>query len=234
MKNKDKLKKDAAAIGVSLNDDEAKKFEEYQNLLLEWNEKINLTAITKKEDVYLKHFYDSLTMNKIVDLSKVETMCDIGTGAGFPGLVIKIAFPNIKMTLVDALEKRIKFLNEVIKELGLTNIETVHARSEEYAKVNRNKFDITTARAVAHLSVLLEYAIPMTKVNGNFIAMKANVTDELDESKNALSKLFSKITGKIEFELPNENGQRTIIKIEKNKDNNLFPRKYAEIKKKRL
>ncbi len=221
-------------INIELTANQLKQLERYYELLVEWNEKINLTAITKKEDVYLKHFYDSLTMNKIVDLSKVETMCDIGTGAGFPGLVIKIAFPNIKMTLVDALEKRIKFLNEVIKELGLTNIETVHARSEEYAKVNRNKFDITTARAVAHLSVLLEYAIPMTKVNGNFIAMKANVTDELDESKNALSKLFSKITGKIEFELPNENGQRTIIKIEKNKDNNLFPRKYAEIKKKRL
>ena len=221
-------------INIELTTDQLKQLERYYELLVEWNEKINLTAITKKEDVYLKHFYDSLTMNKIVDLSKVETMCDIGTGAGFPGLVIKIVFPNIKMTLVDALEKRIKFLNEVIKELGLTNIETVHARSEEYAKVNRNKFDVTTARAVAHLSVLLEYAIPMTKVNGNFIAMKANVTDELDESKNALSKLFSKITGKIEFELPNENGQRTIIKIEKNKDNNLFPRKYAEIKKKRL
>ena len=221
-------------INIELTTDQLKQLERYYELLVEWNEKINLTAITKKEDVYLKHFYDSLTMNKIVDLSKVETMCDIGTGAGFPGLVIKIAFPNIKMTLVDALEKRIKFLNEVIKELGLTNIETVHARSEEYAKVNRNKFDITTARAVAHLSVLLEYAIPMTKVNGNFIAMKANVTEELEESKNALSKLFSKITGKIEFELPNDNGQRTIIKIEKNKDNNLFPRKYAEIKKKRL
>ena len=221
-------------INIELTTDQLKQLERYYELLVEWNEKINLTAITKKEDVYLKHFYDSLTMNKIVDLSKVETMCDIGTGAGFPGLVIKIAFPNIKMTLVDALEKRIKFLNEVIKELGLTNIETVHARSEEYAKVNRNKFDITTARAVAHLSVLLEYAIPMTKVNGNFIAMKANVTEELEESKNALIKLFSKITGKIEFELPNDNGQRTIIKIEKNKDNNLFPRKYAEIKKKRL
>ena len=221
-------------INIELTTDQLKQLERYYELLVEWNEKINLTAITKKEDVYLKHFYDSLTMNKIVDLSKIETMCDIGTGAGFPGLVIKIAFPNIKMTLVDALEKRIKFLNEVIKELGLTNIETVHARSEEYAKVNRNKFDITTARAVAHLSVLLEYAIPMTKVNGNFIAMKANVTEELEESKNALSKLFSKITGKIEFELPNDNGQRTIIKIEKNKDNNLFPRKYAEIKKKRL
>ena len=221
-------------INIELTTDQLKQLERYYELLVEWNEKINLTAITKKEDVYLKHFYDSLTMNKIVDLSKVETMCDIGTGAGFPGLVIKIAFPNIKMTLVDALEKRIKFLNEVIKELGLTNIETVHARSEEYAKVNRNKFDVTTARAVAHLSVLLEYAIPMTKINGNFIAMKANVTEELEESKNALSKLFSKITGKIEFELPNENGQRTIIKIEKNKDNNLFPRKYAEIKKKRL
>ena len=221
-------------INIELTENQLKQLERYYELLVEWNEKINLTAITKKEDVYLKHFYDSLTMNKIVDLAKVETMCDIGTGAGFPGLVIKIAFPNIKMTLVDALEKRIKFLNEVIKELGLTNIETVHARSEEYAKVNRNKFDITTARAVAHLSVLLEYAIPMTKVNGNFIAMKANVTEELEESKNALSKLFSKITGKIEFELPNDNGQRTIIKIEKNKDNNLFPRKYAEIKKKRL
>lgn len=221
-------------LNIDITKEQLTQLNKYYELLVEWNEKINLTAITEKEEVYLKHFYDSLTITKVIDLNSIETFCDIGTGAGFPGLVLKIMFPNLKVTLVDALEKRIKFLNIVIQELGLEKIETVHARSEEYALNNRNRFDVTSARAVAHLSTLLEYTIPMTKIDKYFIAMKANVDEELEESKNAQNKLFVDLIRKEEFELYNNNGKRTILLFKKNKDNKLFPRKYSEIKKKRL
>ena len=148
-------------IGIELDELKLANLERYFELLVEWNEKMNLTGITKKEDVYLKHFYDSLTLFKAIDLNKVETLCDIGTGAGFPGLVIKIAFPNIKVTLVDSLNKRINFLNEVIKELNLENIETISTRVEEYGVKNREIYDVVVARAVASLPVLLEYFISL-------------------------------------------------------------------------
>ena len=221
-------------INITLTDTMLEQLNKYYELLVEWNEKINLTAITEKEEVYLKHFYDSLTLSTIIDLTKEETLCDIGTGAGFPGLVLKIVFPNLKITLVDALEKRINFLNLVIKELGLKDIETVHQRSEEYAKVNRNRFDITTARAVANLSVLLEYAIPMTKENKYFIPLKANVTEELQNVDHALKELNTKLIDKKELVLPIEESTRTILKFQKISDNKKYPRRNSEIKKNRL
>lgn len=221
-------------INITLTDTMLEQLNKYYELLVEWNEKINLTSIIKKEDVYLKHFYDSLTITKVIDLTKEETLCDIGTGAGFPGLVLKIVFPNLKITLVDALEKRIKFLNLVIKELNLKDIETVHARSEEYAKTNRNKFDITTARAVANLSVLLEYAIPMTKENKYFIPLKANVQEELQNIDHALKELNTELVIKKELTLPIEESMRTILKFKKVSDNKKYPRKNSEIKKNRL
>ena len=221
-------------LNIVLTDTMLKQLNRYYELLVEWNEKINLTSITKKEDVYLKHFYDSLTIAKIIDLTKEETLCDIGTGAGFPGLVLKIVFPNLKITLVDALEKRINFLNLVIKELDLKDIETVHIRSEEYAKVNRNRFDITTARAVANLSVLLEYAIPMTKENKYFIPLKANVEEELQNVDHALKELKTELIDKKELTLPIEESTRTLLKFKKISDNKKYPRKNSEIKKNRL
>ena len=233
--NQNKFIEELKKINIELTDKKLNQLERYYELLVEWNEKINLTNITEKEQVYLKHFYDSLTLNKVIDLSKEKTLCDIGTGAGFPGLVLKIVFPDLKVTLVDSLNKRIEFLKLVIKELELDNIEVYHDRAEEFAKKNIEKFDIVTARAVAHMSILLEYSIPMVKINKYFIAMKANINEELEESSNALKLLDSKITKIEQFKLPIEESNRTIIKIEKSKSTNKkYPRKNSEIKKKML
>lgn len=221
-------------LGINLTNEQINNLNRYYELLVEYNKVMNLTGITEKEEVYLKHFYDSLTIVKEINLYDEDSLCDIGTGAGFPGLVLKIVFPNLKVTLLDSLNKRIEFLKTVINELNLKDIEAVHTRAEEYALKNRNKFDVTTARAVAHLSILLEYAIPLTKENKYFIALKANVTEELQEIDNALLKLNTSLTDKKEFNLPFENSKRTIIKFKKNKDNLKYPRKYSEIKKNRL
>lgn len=221
-------------LGINLTNEQINNLNRYYELLVEYNKVMNLTGITKKEEVYLKHFYDSLTIVKEVNLNEEKSLCDIGTGAGFPGLVLKIVFPNLKVTLLDSLNKRIEFLKTVINELNLKDIEAIHTRAEEYALQNRNKFDVTTARAVAHLSILLEYAIPLTKENKHFIALKANVTEELQEIDNALLKLNTSLLDKKEFNLPFENSKRTVIKFKKNKDNLKYPRKYSEIKKNRL
>lgn len=222
-------------LNININNEQLEKLNKYYELLIEWNNKINLTGIVEKEQVYLKHFYDSITLIKITDLNKCETLCDMGTGAGFPGLVLKILFPNLKITLLDSLNKRIDFLNLVIKKLELKDIETIHIRIEEYSKVNREKFDIVTARAVAPLPILLEYAMPMTKVSGYFIAMKANINNELEISKNAVNILSGNIDEVLEFNLPFENSKRTLIKIKKIKPTSgKYPRKNSEIKKKSL
>lgn len=227
---KEELKK----LNIELNDIQLNQLKKYYQLLIEYNKVMNLTNITEENQVYLKHFYDSLTIIKIIDLNTVNSLCDIGTGAGFPGMVLKIVFPNLKITLLDSLNKRISFLNKVIEELNLKDIETIHTRAEEYAKNNRNKFDITTARAVAHLSVLLEYSIPMTKENGYFIALKGNIEEEKTEISNALKILNSKIEDIVYFELPYNQGNRSLIKIKKEKDNIKYPRKNSDIKKSRL
>lgn len=219
-------------IGIELTEDQIKKFDEYYNLLVEWNEKINLTAITKKEDVYLKHFYDSLTLIKAIDLNKQIKVCDIGTGAGFPGLVLKICFPNLKVTLVDALEKRIKFLNLVIEKLDLKDINAIHSRAEDYARDFKEEYDLVTCRAVAKLNILNELCLPMVKINSYFIPMKANISDEIEESKSSLNKLNSKIDDIIEFKLPVEGSIRNLIKIKKiGKINSIYPRKFDKIKR---
>lgn len=222
-------------LNINVTNDQLAKLNKYYELLIEWNNKINLTGIVEKDQVYLKHFYDSITLIKIIDLNKYENLCDMGTGAGFPGLVLKILFPNLKITLLDSLNKRIDFLNIVIKELELKDIETIHTRIEEYSKINREKFDIVTARAVAPLPILLEYAIPMTKVSGFFIAMKANITDEIEISKNAINILSGNIDKLLEFNLPFENSKRTLIRIKKlKKTSGKYPRKNSEIKRKSL
>lgn len=222
-------------INILITDEQLNQLEQYYDLLIEWNQKINLTTIVIKEEVYLKHFYDSLTITKVVDLNKVETLCDIGTGAGFPGIVLKILFPHIKMVLIDSLNKRINFLNEVIKKLNLTGIEAVHIRAEEYSKKNREKFDIVTSRAVAKLNVLLEYAIPMLKVKGYFISYKGNITQEINETEKALKILNCKIVKIEQFILPKENSNRILIKIIKEKRNELkYPRETKEILNKPL
>lgn len=229
------FEKELLKLGITLDEIKIQQFETYFKLLVEWNEKINLTSIVNREDVYLKHFYDSATLTKMVDLTTIETLCDIGTGAGFPGIVIKILFPNIKVTLIDALDKRINFLNEVIRELNLKEIITVHARIEEYGIKNRNIYDVVTARAVASLPVLMEYTASLIKKGKYFIPMKANISQEISESKNATEQLHLKLIKKEEFLLPYEESNRTILLYIKEKDTpQRYPRKNAEIKKKPL
>ena len=195
---------------------------------------MNLTAITDIEAVYLKHFYDSLTIVKIIDLNKYNTLCDLGSGAGFPGIVLKIFFPNLNITLIDSLNKRINFLNVVINELDLKNIEAIHTRIEDYARLNKEKFDIVTARAVAPLNILLELGINLVKINNYFIAMKGNLDNE-PSYENALKNLNCIEENIIKFKLPIENSNRSLIKIKKeNKTNKKYPRKINEIKKNSL
>lgn len=222
-------------INIDINEEQINQLNKYYHLLIEYNKVMNLTGITEKKQVFLKHFYDSLTIQKIINLNEQETLCDIGTGAGFPGLVLKIVFPKLKITLVDSINKRIEFLKTVIKELGLKDIQVFHERAEEFAKKNIEKYDIVTSRAVAPLNILLEYSIPILKTNKYFISYKGNISREIIESKNAISKLDSKIEEIIEFKLPIEESQRTIIKIKKLKPTNKkYPRKYSEIKNKPL
>lgn len=233
--NQNKFIEELKKINIEITDKQLEQLEIYYELLIEYNKVMNLTGITEKDQVYLKHFYDSLTIAKIIDITKEETLCDVGTGAGFPGMVLKIIFPNLKVTLVDSLNKRIEFLKVVKEKLKLTNIEIIHSRIEDYAKDNREKFDIVTSRAVANLSILLEYAIPLVKVNKYFIAMKGNAKEEIEEGKNAFKVLNSYIEKSLEFKLPIENSQRNLIKIKKiSITNKKYPRKYSEIKKKKL
>lgn len=218
-------------IGINPTKEQLNQLEKYYELLVKWNEQFNLTAITEKQEVYLKHFFDSLTINSVIDLNKVTSLCDIGSGAGFPGLVLKIMFPNIKITLIDSLNKRVNFLNTVIKELGLKQIEAIHIRIEEYGKNNREKFDVVTARAVTQLPILLEYAIPITKINGYFIPLKGSI-DEIDTCINALKILNTHLLDKHEFYLPIENSKRIIYKFQKKQITSLkYPRKNSEIKR---
>ncbi len=222
-------------LNIDIDEEKLKKLENYYKLLIEWNEKINLTGITEKKDVYLKHFYDSLTLNKYINLKEINSLCDIGTGAGFPGIVLKIVFPNIHITLVDSLNKRIIFLKEVIKELELKNIEVYNERAEEYAKKVREKFDLVTCRAVARLPILLEYSIPLVKVGGVFAPLKASIDSELiniDKEEKILNIKLEKIN---RFYLPIENSERTIPVFKKLKETDKkYPRKYSDIKKKPL
>ena len=231
--NLDEFKSEVNKLGVPVTEKEINLLEKYYNLLIEYNEKINLTAITEKKDVYLKHFYDSLTLVKVIDFAKIESMCDIGTGAGFPGIVIKIFYPNIKLTLVDALNKRINFLDVVIKELSLENVTLIHARAEEYGKVHRECFDVVTARALSSFPILLEYSASLLKVHGHLIAMRG--LDDSSDGINALKVLNLKINNVLEFKLPFEESNRTLVDVVKlDKTPQKYPRRYAEIKKKTL
>ncbi len=186
--------------------------ERFYNKMIEWNKKINLTRITEKEEVYLKHYYDSLTLNKAIDLNRVETLCDVGTGAGFPGIVIKIFFPKIKITLIDSLQKRINYLNEIIKELNLKDIEAIHTRGEDF----KGKYEVVTSRAVANIEKLLNFTMHLVDENGIFIAMKGNIEEELNDKVRTIIEKKYIITDIINFNLPMEESKRSLIII-KNK-----------------
>lgn len=231
----EQFKKYLLELGINITEEQLLQLEKYYELLIEWNEKINLTGITKKEEVYLKHYYDCLNICRVINLKEIDTLCDVGTGAGFPGMVLKILFPNLKVTLVDSLQKRLNFLQIVKEELNLNDIEMIHARAEEYGSQNREIFDVVTARAVAPLNILIEYCVPLVKKNGYFIPLKANVFEELNDSENAIKKLDIMIEKLEEFDLPVENSHRSILLMKKiSKTNKIFPRKYSEIKKKPL
>ncbi len=199
-------------INITLSNEQLNKLDLFYKLLVEWNNRINLTRIIEEEDVYLKHFYDSLTLIKAIDLTKVNTLCDVGTGAGFPGIVLKIVFPNLKITLIDSLQKRVNYLNKIIKDLELTNIIAIHTRGEDY----KESFDVVTSRAVANIEKLVNYTMHLVNKNGVFIAMKGDIDKELTkEVEKKLNKKYS-IEKIIRFNLPKEESQRSLVII-KNK-----------------
>ena len=228
----EQFRKELENLNISLTEEQLHKLNVFYELLITWNEKINLTAITKQEEVYLKHFYDSLTLVKAIDLNRPLKVLDVGSGAGFPGIVLKIVFPNLQITLLDSLKKRIKYLNIVIQELELVGIETVCARSEEYTKFHREQYDLVVSRAVAHLKILSEITFASVKIGGFLIAMKGSLSQELEETQNIINQLNGKVSDLIEFNLPIEESKRTLVKIEKiGITNKKYPRRYSEIKK---
>lgn len=230
------LKEGALSYNINLNQEQVEQFIVYKDLLKSWNEKINLTAITDDMDIIKKHFIDSISIVKSGVLKDGMSLIDVGTGAGFPGIPIKIIMPGIKVLLLDSLNKRITYLNEVIKGLKLKDIEAVHGRAEEFSRNDkyRERFDIATARAVANLSVLSEYCIPYVKDKGYFIAMKGpSIDEELQSGKNAISTLGGKFVEIVKTEIPGEDFNHNIVIVEKiKKTEGKYPRKYAQIEKK--
>ena len=221
------LKQKLNEFNIEISDNQLEKFDKYMQLLLEWNEKINLTAIIEPDEVKIKHFLDSLTVLKYIN--DEDKVIDIGTGAGFPGIPLKIMKSDTKITLLDSLNKRINFLNLVIEELELKNIEAIHGRAEEFArnKLYREKYDVAVSRAVANLSTLTEYMLPFVKVGGRCICMKgANLKEELDKAKNAIQELGGKIEIIDNFYLSNNDNERNILIIKKIKETkSKYPRK---------
>lgn len=214
------------AKGISLSPQQLQQYETYYSTLVEWNEKMNLTAITDKPEVYLKHFYDSITAAFYFDFKKPIHICDVGAGAGFPSLPIKIAFPELHVTIVDSLNKRISFLEHLSNQLGLKNVQFIHDRAETFGqkKEHREAYDVVTARAVARLSVLSELCLPLVKVGGTFVAMKgASAKEELEAGKKAIAVLGGKLNQSFSFTLPQEESERNILIIKKEK---YTPKKY--------
>ena len=216
---------------IDISDEQLELFDKYTALLLSWNEKINLTAITDIHDIYKKHYLDSLSLIKCIDdlCDKEYTLLDLGTGAGFPGIPLKIMYPNLKITLVDSLRKRVDYLNFVIDELGLKNITAIHSRAEVLAhdEKYREQYDIVVSRAVANLSVLSEYCIPFIKVGGLFVSYKTGESiDEINNAANAIGMLGGKKAKLVEFNLPDSDYSRCNVVIEKKKSTeDRFPRK---------
>lgn len=233
--NKQEFINKVSELGINLTEEQLVQLDTYCNFLLEYNSHTNLTAIKEEDQVYLKHFYDSLTFIKAIDVIKYNNLLDIGTGAGFPGMVLKIVFPNLEVTLLDSNNKKINFLQELSNKLGLTKINFYHGRAEDFCVKNRESFDIVTARAVTNMTALSELCLPLVKLNGYFIALKGSNQDELNDSKNAIKILGGLIEDTINFELPYDGGERNIVRIIKQKNTpKEYPRRYDKIVKKPL
>ncbi len=223
------FRKDIEALGITLTEQQINQFLIYYEMLVEWNEVMNLTAITEYEEVMKKHFVDSISLVKAYDVSKSVSVIDVGTGAGFPGLALKIAYPQLKLTLLDSLNKRIQFLNAVIEKLGLDGVDTIHGRAEDFAKPGklREKYDLCVSRAVANLSTLSEYCLPFVKEGGEFISYKSEkIQEEMVKAEKAISILGGKVVKQVEFTLPDSDIYRNLFVIRKvKKTPGKYPRK---------
>ena len=232
--NKETFYEELKKINITLTNEQKENLEKFANLLIEYNKHTNITAIKDKEGIYLKHFYDSLTLIKITDLNEPLTLLDVGSGGGFPGIVLKIVFPNLDITLLDSNNKKSEFQKFIIENLELKGIKVVCDRAENYYKTCE-KYDIVVARAVSSLNILSELTIPFVKLKGEFIAMKADAQNEIEMSKNGIKTLGGKIKDIVKFNLPIENSQRTLIKVEKVSETpKFYPRSYDKIIKKPL
>lgn len=222
-------------ININLNDTQKEQFKKYYEYLVEYNSHTNVTTIIEKNEVYLKHFYDSILLSQTIDFNKISTMLDIGCGAGFPGMVLKIIYPHINLTLLDSNNKKTTFCKNLINILNVDNVIVINNRAEDYIKEKRESFDLVTARAVKNLPVLVELSIPYVKLNGSFIAMKSDYTDELKQSLKGINILGGKYIKTININLPNNEGIRNFIIINKEQvTNQKYPRNYNQILKKPL
>jgi 16S rRNA (guanine527-N7)-methyltransferase len=222
-------------LGISISSEQESLFKLYFQELIAYNEHTNLTRITEEDEVYFKHFFDSLTILKVIDLSKVNSICDMGAGAGFPSIPLKIVYPHLEVTIIDSLQKRIKFLNLLCDKLKLSKVTLIHDRIENFALKQQDEFDIVTARALGNMQLILELGIPMTKVNGHFIAYKSNqYHDELASSKHAMHILKTSLEEVSEFDLPLDYGKRALLKFKKNAKVSGYPRTNAMMIKKPL
>ena len=223
------LQKGAESFGIQLTNQQVDQFFEYYRLLVQWNEFMNLTAITEMEEVMEKHFVDSLALSKAAEVGKIETLIDVGTGAGFPGIPLKIAYPHLRVVLLDSLNKRVKFLSTVIETLGLTNIQAVHGRAEDAARQKdyREQFDAAVSRAVANMASLSEYCLPFIKVGGVFVPYKSgNIEEELKDAGKAVKTLGGTIRRVEKFQLPDTDIERSLVLIEKTeRTDKRYPRK---------